>query len=171
MSAAHTVIELAGRKITVDLPHLAFATAIAAWSTWFCWDSWHASPDIENLILIVPGTVAAVILYGFVAAGCFRLANGARTQEMSPREPLVAGLGVKIAGSMALLAAFAFAGPLIGFDVASFVYMLAMMAFLGERRITVLLLVSLVFCVAVIYSFNVFLATPLPLFFFSGCAS
>jgi hypothetical protein len=170
MSAARPIIELAGRKIAVDVPHLAFATGIAAWIAWFCWDAWRSSPNIENLILIVPGSAAAVILYLFVAAGCFRAADDAAVQEISPRKPLAIGVGVKVAGSMALLAALVVTGPLIGFDVASFVYMLAMMAFLGERRIAVLLLGPLLFCVAVIYCFNKLLATPLPLFFFSGQA-
>ena len=168
MSSTRPVIEFAGRKIAVDAPHLVFATGIAGWIAWLCRDAWHSSPTVENLILIVPVSAAACLFYLFVAAGCFQLAGVAEDREPSSRKPLAGGVGVKITGSMALLAGLVVAGPLIGFDVACFVYLLATMAFLGERRIIVLLLVPLVFCVAVIYCFSTLLATPLPLFFFRG---
>jgi hypothetical protein len=170
MSAARPTINISGRRIAIDLPHLAFATAIAGWSAWFFRDAWRSAPDIENLILIAPAATAAIILYGFVAAGCFQFVAG--DAELEPlRPPLAASITIKIAGSMALLAAFVIAGPLIGFDIASFVYIFTMMLFLGERRILVLLLVPLIFCIAAIYCFNAILSTPLPLFFFSGDAS
>ena len=163
MSAARPVIHLAGRKIAVDVPHLALASGIAGWCAWFCWDAWRSSADVENLIMIVPVSAAAVIFYLFTLPGCFQLVETLDREK--PRKPLSAGVGLKITGSMALLAGFVVAGPLVGFDIASFFYMLAMMAFLGERRILMLLLVPLLFCGIAIYCFNNLLSTPLPLFF------
>jgi hypothetical protein len=165
MSTGRLIAKFAGRKVAVDAAHLLFATTIGGWATWFCWEAWHASDSIENLILIVPVAGVAVLFYWFVAAGCFHSVDEAEEQNTSKPEPLGRGTSIKIAGSMALLGAFVVAGPLIGFDIASFGYVLAMMALLGERRILVLLLVPLVFCVAVIYFFNNLLSTPLPLFF------
>lgn len=160
------MISLGDARITVDLPHLAFATAIVAWCLWFCRDAWLAQADVENLILIVPAAVAAGILYVFVAAGCFRAVGPADGFET--RRPLDSGVGVKIAGTMALLAALVIAGPLIGFDIASFVYILATLWLLGERRIVVLLLVPALFCIVVIYCFDTILPIPLPLLFLAG---
>ena len=77
---------------------------------------------------------------------------------------------MKIAGTMALLAALVVAGPLVGFDVASFVYILGTLLLLGERRIAVLLLVPAVFCIVVVYCFNTILPIPLPLLFLAGAA-
>lgn len=195
---------MAARKITIDLPHLVFVTGIGGWCAWFCWDAWRSNSGVENLILIVPVSVFAVVLYLCVAAGCFRVetgdsatapssrgsaelgrssvgsvdgsvgsvhgpaGSGGHDSAGSGRPPLAPGIGVKVAGSMALLAAFVVAGPLIGFDVACFVYMLAMLAFLGERRVLILLVVPLLFCAAAIYCFNNLLSTPLPLYFFAG---
>jgi hypothetical protein len=161
MPASLPTFPFRGRTIAVDVPHLAFATAIAVWCAWFCQDAWRAQRDVENLILIVPATIAA---------GCFRMVAGPE-QRVAPRKPLEPGIGVKIAGTMALLAAYAASGPLIGFDVATLAYILAMLLFLGERRITVLLLVPALFCAVAIYCFGTLLATPLPLLFFSGDAS
>jgi cell division protein FtsW (lipid II flippase) len=165
MSRACPVINFAGGKIAIDIPHLIFATGLAGWAAWFGWDAWHAGPGVENLILIVPVSGLALLLYFFIAAGCFQRVRESEEPTASAREPLSRGMAIKIAGSMALLGAFVAAGPLIGFDVASFAYVLGMMFFLGERRILVLLIVPLVFCIAVIYCFNTLLSTPLPLFF------
>jgi hypothetical protein len=169
MAATQPTFDVSGRRIAVDLPHLAFATAIAGWCAWFLRDAWRSAPDVENMILIGPAATAAILLYGFVAAGCFRRVAGANPAPLRP--PLAASVSLKIAGAMMLLAGFVVAGPLIGFDIASFVYLFAMMFFLGERRILILLLVPLIFCIAAIYCFNAILSTPLPLFFFSGDAS
>ena len=165
-----TQIPIAGRKISVDVPHLAFATAIAAWCVWYCQDAWRAQANVVNLILIVPGTIAAVLVYAVVAAGCIRIVSR-NDEPPSGRPRLPTGIGIKIAGTMALLAIFVGAAPEIGFDIASFLYVLAMLLFLGERRILILALVPLVFCVIVIYCFNTILATPLPLLLMPGDAS
>jgi hypothetical protein len=77
---------------------------------------------------------------------------------------------LKIAGTMALLAGLVIAGPLIGFDIASFAYILATLLLLGERRIIVLLLVPTLFCIVVIYCFDTILPIPLPLLFMAGGA-
>jgi hypothetical protein len=171
MAAPLPTFGFAGRRIAVDIPHLAFATGIVAWAVWFCRDAWRSARDVENLIMIVPASIAAVAFYIVVAAGCFHILDLAAPPVESPRRPLDRRLGLKIAGTMAMLAAFVVAGPLIGFDVASFAYVLAMLFFLGERRVLVLLLVPAVFCAVAIYSFDTILATPLPLLLVPGDSS
>jgi hypothetical protein len=167
MSVTRPVIEFAGRRIAADIPHFIFATGVAAWVAWFCWDAWRAGPNIENLILIVPVSVLAMILYVVVVAGCFKRLDTVAAQhaphasnEAMPRE-----VAIKVGGSMVLLAVFVVAGPMLGFDIACFAYLLATIVLLGERRALVLLLVPLLFTAVVIYSFNTILSTPLPLFF------
>jgi hypothetical protein len=162
---------LRGRTFVVDVPHLAFATAIVAWCIWFCQDAWRAQRDVENLIMILPASLLAVILYVFVAAGSIRIVSAAEQRAASPRPLLAAGTGWKIAGTIALLFAYVIAAPLIGFDIVSFAYILAMLLFLGERRVLVLVLVPALFCAIAIYCFDTILATPLPLLFFAGDAS
>lgn len=164
MAASLPTFAYRGRTIEVDVPHLAFATAIAGWCAWFCRDAWHAQPAVENLILIVPAATAAVTLYAVIAAGCFRTVVD-REQRTTLRPPLGRGVAIRIAGTMALLAAYAVSGPLVGFDVATFAFIFAMLLFLGERRIFVLLLVPALFCAVAIYCFGTLLATPLPLLF------
>lgn len=163
MAVSSPTIRIGPRRFRVDLPHLAFATGIAAWAAWYGRDAWLASAEVENLILIVPAAIAAIILYLFVAAGCFRPAE----TETPVRQSRHGGAsGGKIAGTMAMLTAFAVAGPLIGFDVAVFVYLLAMLLFLGERRILVLTLVPVAFTLVVVFGFGTLLDTPLPMLLF-----
>jgi hypothetical protein len=168
MSDAPSINESADRKFAVDMPNILFATALAGWIAWYCWDAWHANSAMENMILILPVSTAGLLLYFFVIAGSIKRPSLAEIQSTPPHELMDRGVAIKIAGSMAMLAALVLAGPLIGFDVATFVYMLGMMAFLGERRILVLLFFPLLFSVAVIYCFGTLLATPLPVLIFRG---
>ena len=142
----------------VDIPHLLFAGAIAGWCAWFCIDAWSASRNVENLVLIVPAAALAVVLFAFVAVGCFRR----RAEGNAGRRPIARSLLARIAGTMALLAVFAAAGPLVGFDVAILAYVALMLLLGGERRPLVLVLVPVLFCAAVVYCFGTVLATPLP---------
>ena len=162
------VITIGGRRVAVDLPHFAFATAIAAWCVWYGIDAFHAQKTVANLIMIVPTTIGALILYLVVAAGCFRRLEPAEERPPSHRRPIERSIAIKIAGTMAMLAAFVVIGPTVGFDVACFFYIGGMLLFLGERRILVLIVVPIVFCVLAIYCFSQVLYTPLPLFFLGG---
>jgi hypothetical protein len=156
-----------GHAITVDVAHACFATAIAGWCAWFGYDAWQAQADVENLILIVPVALAALAFYAVVLAGCVRIGNAAEVSA-SPRAPLAKGMGLKIAVTMALLVAYVVLGPLVGFDVTSFAYILAMLLLHGERRPLVLLLVPTLFCIVAVYLFGSVLGTPLPLLLLPG---
>jgi len=156
------VFRIAGRRVAVDVAHLAFATGIVGWCVWFGLDAWQSQADVENLIMIVPAAIAALAFYVAILVGCFRVV-GREDDAVSQRAPLRAGMGAKIAGTMALLIAYVVTGPWIGFDVTSFGYILAMLLFLGERRWLVLLLVPTLFCVLAVYCFGTILGTPLPL--------
>jgi hypothetical protein len=168
MSKGPMTLRLSGGQLEVDLPLVALATGIAGWAAWYCWDAWRGSSDVENMIMILPVSAAAILLYIFVLTGCFKRVDPTEA-ESSPSHPRTdRRTAIRIAGSMALLAGFVVAGPFIGFDIATFVFTLAMMAFLGERRILVLVAAPTLFTAGVIYSFNILLSTPLPLFFVWG---
>jgi hypothetical protein len=153
------------QKRKVDWPVLAFATALAGWAAWFGWDAWRAAADVENLILILPAVVAALLIYLVVAARCFH-----PVESSAERRPIDRKTAVRILGSMALLAGLVTIGPLTGFDLAAFGYMLAMLLLLGERRPLVLLAAPVLFTALIVFGFNKILATPLPMVFFHEAA-
>lgn len=123
---------------------------------------------VANLIMIVPSTVGGIILYVFVAVGCFHSLNLRQPEVLCERSPLERGKGLKIAGTMAMLFGFVIVSPTVGFDVACLLYVGGMLIFLGERRPLPLILIPVIFCAIAIYCFSQILYTPLPLFFFGG---
>jgi hypothetical protein len=165
-SLMHPTFNLRGRQIVVDVPHFAFATAIVAWCVWFASDAWRAQADAENVILIVPAAIAAVLFYVFIAISCFKIIDEGQTIRLAARRVLDKGMIVKLVGTMALLGAFVAAAPWIGFDAASFVYVFAMLLLLGERRIWVLLVVPAAFAAIAVYGFAAVLSNPLPVLLF-----
>lgn len=171
MSKAHPIIHFSGRDVAVDIPQVAFATCIAGWAAWYCWDAWHASAEVENLIMILPVSIIAIVLYFFVLSGSIKRVKKDEEAATAPNETVSRKTAIKIFGSMVLLGGFVIAGPYIGFDVASFLYMLLMMAFLGERRPVALVVISVLFSIVVIYCFSTLLATPLPVLIFRGQGS
>ena len=125
-----THMNFAGRKIAVDIPHFAFATGIAGWAAWYCWDAWHANAAVENMILILPVSAIAIVLYFFVVAGSLqtrRSGGGASRSSHAACTP--AKLRSRLRDPWHCLRASFLPRRLIGFDVASFAYMLLMMVF------------------------------------------
>jgi hypothetical protein len=153
--------------IAVDLPHLLFVTAIAGWCAWYWFDAWAAAADIQNLSLIEPMAILALAVYLLILPSCIRIRSSTEAvgPVPSPRPALAPAFRTRIIGAILLLALYVAASVTIGFDVASFCYILATLVFLGERRIAVLLLLPAGFCLVAIYCFGTILATPLPLFF------
>ncbi|OWT75734.1 MULTISPECIES: tripartite tricarboxylate transporter TctB family protein [unclassified Achromobacter] len=171
----HTMrtFSIGGQRYGVDLAHLGFVTAIVAWCAWYGVDAWRAQKTITNLILIVPAVVGALVLYVVIALKCFKRVPPqsvpARGFTLATgRNPLKPGMASRIAVTMAMLLAFVIVGPTLGFDIACFAYIAAMLLFTGERRLWVLLGVPLLFCALVLYCFTQLLYTPLPLMFFRG---
>ena len=149
--------------VAVDVPHLLFILGAGGWVAWYGLDALRAGANIQNLSLIAPCVVLALGLALTIIANCFTLTRA--TPAPSPRAPLSADFRRRILGTMALLALYVAAAPFAGFDIATFVYILATLAFLGERRPFVLFLIPAVFCAVAIYGFDIILETPLPLLF------
>ena len=156
-------MQLAGRRISIDWPHALFVTAIAGWCEWYFLDARAASADVQNLVLIRPLAILVAILWIMILRETIRFAPAARAQASPQREELDAPTALKIFGSMGLLGLYVASMSAIGLDLATFLYVLATLLLLGERRLAVLLAVPLVFTAIVVLAFDRLLATPLPL--------
>src|SRR6266568_4807761 len=153
-------------RVAVDVPHLLLVAAIGAWCAWFWYDSYTAAADIENLSLIEPVAILALLLCAALLFDCIHVrgTTSPGPPPTSDRKPLTPIFRVRLLGTMALLAVYVAIGPFAGFDIATFAYIFASLLFLGERRVWVLLLTPAIVCAIAIYCFNIILATPLPLF-------
>ena len=66
---------------------------------------------------------------------------------------------------MALLGLYVATMTFVGFDVATFAYVLAELLLLGERRVWLLVVLPAVFVAVAITAFSVVLSNPIPLLF------
>lgn len=141
--------------------HLAFIGATAAFLVWYFLDAYGASTRAENLMLIAPATAIGLALCLFLAAAEFLTPEGAE-----PRAPLPA-IDPRVPGFMALLAAYVVAlAHDVGFDVASFVFLVAALALLGERRFGLLFVFPAIFTVLVVLGMQELLSVPVPTLLF-----
>ena len=134
-----------------DVPHAPFLCVIAGWSAWYFFDARAASGDIQNLGLIAPAAAIVVLLCA--------------SQLLQARETIVRFITPRILGTMALLGVYVLTMDRIGFDLATWLYVLGSLFLLGERRIWMLALIPLIFAAAIAYAFATLLQIPMPLLF------
>jgi hypothetical protein len=158
-------MEFAGRRITFDLPHALLVSAIAGWCLWYFFDARSASGNVQNLVLIEPLAILVAILWILILRETIHIGQAGEAQDCAaaPREQLDGPTTLKIFGSMGLLGLYVASMSTIGLDIATFVYVLATLFLLGERRPAVLLPVPVVFTAIVVMAFDRLLSTPLPL--------
>ncbi len=153
------------RTVIVDLPHFLFLTGLVGFCAWYLRDAVTASNTMENLLLIEPAAIAAVMLYFVILRSVIRVVPDGRPDPASaapPRPPLTPIVRARIFGGMALLAAYVGLMGVIGFDVATVLYVAATLALLGERRPLVLVVLPVAFGGVVVYAFRQLVTVPVP---------
>ena len=152
----------AGRRtVVVDVPHFLFLTAIVGFCVWYFRDAYAASNTLENLLLIEPAVIASVILYFIILRSVISIVPDPDVVVAS-RQPLSPVVRIRIFGGMALLIAYVALMGVIGFDVATVLYVGATLALLGERRPVLLLVLPIVFGGLVVYAFRQMVTVPVP---------
>jgi putative tricarboxylic transport membrane protein len=114
---------------------------VAGFAVWLAQDAARRSPSFENLVLVVP---VAILLVGLSAA----LAVAALRR---PAEPGAGGV-LKVMALLALLVGLVAGLDTIGFDVSSFLFLVAATWLLGERNPVRILLFSAITTAAVVLS-------------------
>lgn len=134
----------------LDLPHVAFLCVLGGWTLWYLLDAWFASADLQNLGLIAPVSIIVLVLCALGLAA---------TPVIRPT------ISTRILGTMGLLGAYVLTMDRIGFDLATWLYVLASLLLLGERRTWLLAAVPLIFAALATFAFANLLQTPMPLLF------
>lgn len=160
------------RQHRTDWEHIFFIAVVLLFLAWYLWTATAASPTFSNLILIAPvGAVAAGLVLYIGAAEIFGhnaivrasgVAPNAEAAEAAPSR-FRAGSLTTIMLLMVLFALFVVGIPYIGFDLATFFFVIATLWLLGERR--VIFTVSLALGIAVVLSIAALtlLTFPMPL--------
>jgi hypothetical protein len=140
-------------RLVVMWGHLALLALIGGVVIAYLLDARATSLRANNLLLVQPASILALILVALVVPQCFR-----RVAPDAPAETL-GDLG-KVAALAAAFGAFAISLEIVGFDVATFAFMVIGLYICGERRWWLNLAFSIVFTVLLIYGYGAIIPFP-----------
>jgi hypothetical protein len=139
------------------ISEVALLGLIIAFAVWLTLDARRASPDLENLVLIVP---AAVLTVG--TACWLAVAAALRQEPAGTAAASSGGFAMKVAGLLLLLVLLVAGLEVVGFDVASFLFLLGGAWLLGERRLLPLILFAAIFACLVVMALHAILPFSMP---------
>ena len=153
----------------VDWGHLAFIALIAVAILWYLTDAMSVSMSMNNLLFIGPVGFFALLLCCAIVPQCFHrigapARQARRAKDVIGTQELTAGNqkeAVQIGLLGAALGALVFLLDVIGFDVALWLFAVAVMLICGERRPLVLALFPLAVAVLVVVGFRAMLPYPM----------
>ncbi|QJP15611.1 hypothetical protein G3545_19280 [Starkeya sp. ORNL1] len=162
-------MRIGGHSYTVDYGHFALLTVIAGAVIWYLLDARGVSTSINNLLLVQPTAIFALVMYLLIIPQCFQRETAEPVvQKPEEYDPLAPKLPTERSdvirmGLLGLsLGVMVFTFNTIGFDVAIFLFAAAAMAICGERRPVRLVLYPLAVTVVAIYGFRALI--PFPMF-------
>jgi len=151
---------------SVDWGHLALLALICVIIIAYFLDARAVSLKMNNLALVEPASIIALILAALVLPQCFkrRAEEGTENDSASDAAPKESwrDLG-KVAALAAAFGAFTVSMEAIGFDVATFIFTALGLWICGERRLWVIGLFSVVFTAVIIYGYQLLVPYPFPL--------
>lgn len=146
--------------------HLLLLAILLSAVLWYVQDNYGASTRFLNLMFVVPVAVVAVFLIALVTFGILRSvvrdaasASPPETNEAGENVEKVAPQTVAI---MALFTVYALSAGYIGFDLASFLFIIVALTLNGERRVFFLLFYPATFTAVLTWLFNYGVPVPLP---------
>jgi hypothetical protein len=161
-------MRIRGHQYAVDWGHLAFVTLMAAAVLWYLFDARSVSLSVNNLLLVEPLVVAALVLYLLILPQCFRRADAvpetampAEDDPLAPALPTEARALIRIGILGAALGLFVFSLNVIGFDVAIWAFALVTMAVCGERRPLALLVYPAAVALVAVFGFRALISYPM----------
>ena len=161
-------MRIRGHEYRVDWPHLVFVTLLAAAVLWYLLDARTVSLRINNLLLVQPLALFALLMYLLILPQCFRRADAeTEPQKPAPEDPLAPALPTEFRALArvgvlgAALGLLVFLMNVIGFDVAIWLFALATMLICGERRPVPLAIYPLAVSLVTVYGFRALMPYPM----------
>lgn len=155
---------LIGRyRIQANWGHLAFATLLIVLCMAYLYDAASTSTDIENILLVLPATVMASILYLVILGQEVKLIPKSVSQpKLELQAHRLSPSQLRTPALMVLVGAYLLAMSYSGFDISTFLFIAASLAVQGERRPLVLFGYSAVFAIIVVLGMKALLPFPFP---------
>ncbi len=148
-------------RLVVDWGHLALLTFISGVVLAYLLDARATSLKINNLLLVEPAAIIALIFVALVLPQCFRRVSEEKAAEPVRKETL-SELG-KVAALAAAFGAFVISLETVGFDVATFLFTAFGIYVCGERKLWLILLFSAIFTAVIVYGYQMLVPFPFPL--------
>jgi hypothetical protein len=153
----------------VDYGHLGFVTFLAGYIGWYLFDTISVSTKVNNLLLVAPTAVLALLLALFVVRQCFHRADRLPVEEapeqydpLAPKLPTERRQVIRMLTLGGALGAFVISLAFIGFDVAILLFTAASMAICGERRPLHLAAFSVIVTLVTVWGFKALMSYPMP---------
>lgn len=151
-------------NIRSKFPELALSSFFLVLSCWYLSDTYRASSSTENLLLIFPAALVVIVLCLWIIGRIlFDVFRARIAQEEGKTEEKKEKKQVSVFGAMCILAGFVLSMDWIGFDAATFLFMIALMFLQGERRPLWLTCFPAVFAVLVSLFFEYMIPYPMPM--------
>jgi len=164
----------------IDVGHMLLVLFIAGSVGWYFFDAYTASSNIQNIILIAPASIVAMVLCLILLYQIFYSALSKKTESTQSRPSQhkapagkdafwkqMQGILKRISRYriLAFIITFGlYVGflEIIGFDIATYLFIGVIMALQGERHIWIIVAYSLVFGTLAVWLFG--LMIPYPMF-------
>ena len=161
-------MRIRGHDYRVDWAHLVFVTLIAVSVLWYWLDARSVSLSVNNLLLVQPLAIFALLMYLAIVPQCFRRADAVDEPDAPVvDDPLAPALPTEYRelGRVALLGValglMVFSLNLLGFDIAIWLFALATMVICGERRPLALAVYPLAVVIVTVYGFRALMPYPM----------
>lgn len=150
-------------KISVQWGHLVLLAVIAGLVLFYLLDARRVSSSVNNLILVQPAAIIALILVLVVLPQCFRRPEETDAEGTLPPKRETGTELAKIGVLTGAFVALAFLMDRIGFDIATFVFLVVAIYICGERNWFANLGFSAVFTMVLIFGYGAIIPFPFPL--------
>lgn len=151
-----------GTRRVVDWGHLALLGVIVAVVVAYLLDARATSLKTNNLLLVQPASILALLLAALVLPQIFRRVPEDKAPDDAQRRAKLAELA-RVGALASALGIFVFSLETIGFDIATFAFTAVGLWICGERRLWVIGVFSAVFTALVIYGYQQLVPYPFPL--------
>lgn len=146
------------RRIVVMWGHLALLAVIATVVIAYWMDTRAVSLRTVNLLLVQPASIFALLLILCIIPQCFRRVDD---EEVIEKESL-SELGL-VFTLMAVFIAYALSMEYLGFDLATFIFMMIGLFLCGERNWYMIVGFSAIFTTLLIWGYGSIIPFPFPL--------
>ncbi|MGA0881538.1 MAG: tripartite tricarboxylate transporter TctB family protein [Burkholderiaceae bacterium] len=147
-------------KKRIDWGHLAILALILGWVVWYWMDARKTSLDTENLFVLQPLILVALLLGALVLPQVFRADK--LPDELQPEDLNRAEFG-RILALMVAYVLFVAAMFVVGFDFAVCIFSAVALYISGERRAWVMLVFSVLSTVLIIKGYQLLVPYPMPM--------